>query len=100
LKGLSSPYKVWGVSKADAILEYCKEPRSGREIIEFLGLEYRHWSRMKYIKPLLDSGKLKLMLPNYEPNRNQRYVNAKVEIAIPTAEARNTLTRVDLKKTN
>jgi predicted ArsR family transcriptional regulator len=86
-KGLYSAYKERGVSKADAILEFCNTPRSGREIIEFLGLEYRQWSRMKYIKPLLDGGKLKLMLPQYEPNRNQRYVNAEVEIAIPTDDA-------------
>jgi hypothetical protein len=80
-------YDARGIGRADAILEYCRTPRSGREIIEFLGLEYRQWSRMKYIKPLLESGRLKLMLPKYESNRNQRYVNAEVEIAIPTDEA-------------
>ena len=86
-KGLDSIDRVRGISKADAILEYCAEPRSGQEIIEHIGLEYRQWSRTKYIKPLLDSGKLKLMIPQYAPNRNQRYINAEIEIPIPTAEA-------------
>ncbi|MDR2266635.1 MAG: hypothetical protein LBE09_03470, partial [Christensenellaceae bacterium] len=76
-----------GISKADTKLEFCEMPRSGREIIEFLGFEYRQWSRTKYIKPLVDDGRLKLMIPKYASNRNLRYVNAEVEIAIPTDEA-------------
>ena len=85
--GVHSIDKVKGVSKAEIIFEYCREPRTGREIIEFLGMEYRQYSRTKYIKPLLDSGKLKLMLPKHKANRTQRFVNAEVEIAIPTDEA-------------
>ena len=86
-KGLCSEYREQGVSKADAILEYCREPRTGQEIIEFLGLEYRQWSKNKYIRPLLENGKLKTMLPRYEVHPKQRYINAEVEIAIPTDEA-------------
>lgn len=65
-------------------MEYCREPRSGREIIEFLGLEYRQYSRNKYIKPLLESGRLKPLLPKNQANRNQRFIHEDIEIETPT----------------
>jgi hypothetical protein len=52
-----------GTRRLDAILEFCREPRSGQEIIEHIGFEYRQWSKNKYIRPLLESGRLKTMLP-------------------------------------
>ena len=55
------------------ILEYCSSPRSGREILEHLGMKDKN-NLMLQIKKLLDQGRLARTVPNNPKNRNQRYV--------------------------
>jgi len=69
-----------GLTKADEILEFCKQPRTSKEIYDFIGMTSYHATRF-YIKPLIECGKLK---PLYPESRNKCiYVNAESEI--PTA---------------
>ena len=43
----------------------------------FLGIVNRGHFRTSYLKPLLESGQLRMTLPDKQSSRNQKYVNAK-----------------------
>ena len=48
----------------DAILAFCVEPRSKAEIAEHCGYKNTKNFTQKYLRPLLDSGMLKMTLPD------------------------------------
>ena len=56
----------------DKILKFCKEPRTTKEIMVYLGLKDR---RNFYLKSLLDSGKLQI--PDKPNTKNQKYIKNK-----------------------
>ena len=56
----------------NAILAYCKEPRSAKEIQQQFGIE-RLYLRRHYLDRLIKSGKLKMTLPEKPTSRNQKY---------------------------
>ena len=56
-----------------ALVAYCKTPRTRIEVQEFCGLSGRTNFRIKYLRPLLDKGTLKMTLPDKPNSRNQRY---------------------------
>jgi Fic family protein len=58
------------------ILEFCAEPRTREEIQTFIGISHREHFRAKVLKPLLESGKLKMTIPDKPNSRNQKYVRA------------------------
>lgn len=60
-------------SVQDGILEFCSVPRSRTELIEFIG-KSRSYAMGKIIQPLIDSGKLKLTMPEKPKSPNQKYV--------------------------
>ena len=83
--------KNWGVEDAswvatthdtthDAIhdenklLEYCSEPRSRKEMMDFMGLVNRKHFWEHYLKPLLESGQLLMTIPDKPQSKNQKYV--------------------------
>lgn len=55
------------------ILDYCKEPKSVPEIMENFGFESKTSFKRKYLKGLLESGKLKRTLPDKPKSKNQKY---------------------------
>ena len=55
------------------ILEFCKTPRSMYEISKALGFKERK-SVNKYLRPLLECGRITMTVPDNPNNRNQRYV--------------------------
>lgn len=61
-------------TKQDKILEFCKEPKTTKEIMAYLGLKDRRKFYLKYMRPLLDSGKLKMTIPDKPNTKNQKYV--------------------------
>ncbi|MCD8294425.1 MAG: DNA helicase [Clostridia bacterium] len=63
----------------DKILAFCSVPRSRAEIADYLGIETSSYVSRKYIKPLLDSGKLSETLPETPKSKNQRYVTAQMQ---------------------
>lgn len=65
-----------GLSKEENLLLFCAVPRSQTEIIDFLGLSDRKHFRKAYLKPLLESGKLIMTIPDKPNSRNQKYVKA------------------------
>ncbi|MDO4664097.1 MAG: AAA family ATPase, partial [Erysipelotrichaceae bacterium] len=57
-----------------AILEFCVEPRSKVEILEYCGYKNARKFTQNYLWPLLDEGKLKMTLPDKPTSRNQKYI--------------------------
>ena len=61
----------------DAILAFCVEPLSKAEIAEHCGYKNTKNFTQKYLRPLLDSGKLKMTLPDKPKSKNQKYIAIK-----------------------
>lgn len=58
------------------LVEFCTIPRSREEMLDFLGLSDRKNFRTNYLKPLLESGKLKMAIPDKPNSRLQKYIKA------------------------
>lgn len=57
----------------DKIVEFCKEPKSRKEIAEFLEIKTTTYAYSKYILPLLEEGRLGMIIPDIPASRNQKY---------------------------
>ena len=56
------------------LIEFCTVPRSRQEMMEFLKLANRKNFVERHLKPLLDSEKLVMTIPDKPNSKNQRYV--------------------------
>lgn len=56
------------------IMDYCKKPRSRREMQQHLGLCDMNHFKDKVLKPLLAEGKLRMTMPDKPHHVGQRYV--------------------------
>ena len=65
--------QVIGSVTLAALVAYCKTPRTRREIQEYCGLSGRTNFRIKYLRPLLNNGTLKMTLPDKRNSGNQKY---------------------------
>ena len=63
---------------AMTLLQYCIVPRSRTEMQKFLGLTGRRNFLQKYIKPLLNQGKLRMTIPDKPTSKKQKYVSTEV----------------------
>ena len=56
------------------ILEFCNEPHSKKEIMEYM--EYKHARNftLLYLKPLLEKGLLQMTIPEKPNHKNQKYI--------------------------
>ena len=59
-------------NRTDAILEFCKVPRSREELVNFMGFS-QYYTMSKIVKPLVDDGQLFLTVPEKPRSRFQRY---------------------------
>ena len=57
-----------------AILNFCEKPKSRQEIQEYLGFKSRNNLIYRYIRPLLEKGKLKLTIPDKPHSQHQKYI--------------------------
>ena len=57
------------------LLKFCIVPRSRMEMQKFLGLTGRRNFLQKYIKPLLNQGKLRMTIPDKPTSKKQKYVS-------------------------
>lgn len=57
-----------------AILEFCKAPKSLKEIMNEFGFKDRKNFMERHIKPLIDLEKMEITLPDKPNSRNQKYV--------------------------
>lgn len=60
-------------SEEAMLLEYCREPRNRKEIAQFLGLKTASYAMDRYIRPLLDEGKLEMTMPEKPRSTHQKY---------------------------
>ena len=66
--------QVAGQVTVQDILNYCMTPRTRQEIQTFCKLAGRNNFSKLYLKPLLESGKLQMTLPDKPSSRKQKYV--------------------------
>ena len=72
-----TPQVTSDVDISVALLLFCKEAKSKKEIAMRFGYKDLKYFRYKYIKPLLDEGRLLLTVPDKPNSRNQKYVTKK-----------------------
>ena len=70
---LFSPKPIELNGKGKLILDFCRYPRSSREIFEHIGVSYHSKNIGKYITNLIDSGLLYYTIPESPFHRNQKY---------------------------
>lgn len=61
----------------EMIIEFCLEPKDLKEIAEYFGYKNVRKFRENHINPLLNTGKLKMTIPNKPTSRNQKYISNK-----------------------
>ena len=60
--------------KINKILEICEQPKSLNEIMEELCYKSNRTLKRGYIIPLIESGKLKMTIPDKPTSKNQKYI--------------------------
>ena len=58
----------------NGILDFCATPRSRQEIMDHLGLVNRRHFVKRYLEPMVESGKLRMTIPDKPKSKNQKYV--------------------------
>ena len=78
-KRLASPQKEVGMlpEPMRKILAYCTKPRGRNEIAQLLGIATPSYVVVKYLRPLVEMGKLQLTLPNAPKSKNQKYITVR-----------------------
>ncbi len=61
------------------ILSFCIVPRSKQEILTFCGYKSKKRFTQHYVAPLLESGKLKMTIPDKPKSKNQKYVTVNLK---------------------
>lgn len=60
--------------KINLILEFCKQPKSVKEIMDYIGLKHRPTFIYNYLNPLLKQNKIKMTIPDKPKSKNQKYI--------------------------
>lgn len=72
---IKNGYNKEAQSISDSIVEFCLMPRTRAELIAFTG-KSRTYTMTQMVQPLIDSGKLKLTLPEKPKSSKQKFVKA------------------------
>ena len=59
--------------KTTEILEFCRTPRSKKELAEFLEIKSVTYGIKRYVEPLVENGLLALSEPKNPGSRSQKY---------------------------
>ncbi len=57
------------------LLNFCRIPRSRKEITEYLGVSTVFYVMQHYVQPLLESGELIMTMPDKPKSCNQKFVS-------------------------
>ena len=63
--------------QAEQILTFCMTARTRNEIAEYFGVKDTKFFAKQHIKPLIESGALRMTMPNKPTSPAQRYVTVK-----------------------
>ncbi len=55
------------------LLDFCRSPRTKQEIADYLGIKTLFYVMQKYVKPLLQSGELAMVMPDKPQSSKQKY---------------------------
>lgn len=72
---MKNSYYLDNMSISEAIVEFCAIPRSRDELTAFVG-KSKNYVMSQIVQPLLDSGKLKLTIPDKPKSAYQRFIKA------------------------
>lgn len=58
----------------DKIINFCIKERSLQEIMNFIELNDKKYFKKRYLKPLIQQGKLSMTIPDKPTSKYQKYV--------------------------
>ena len=58
------------------LLDFCRIPRTRKEITDYLGISTVFYAMQHYVQPLLASGELIMTIPEKPKSRNQKFVSS------------------------
>ena len=61
------------LNEAERLLEFCKTPKTRKEIADFIGIKTVFYVTHNYIQPLLESGQLQMTIPDKPKSRHQQF---------------------------
>ena len=70
---LFAPKSIELNKKEKMILDFCRQPKSSREILDFIGVSYHSKNVGKFITALIDGGFLYYTIPEFSFHRRQKY---------------------------
>ena len=70
---LFAPKSIELNEKERLILDFCKQPKSSREILNLIGVSYHSKNIGRFITALIESGLLYYTIPEFSFHRNQKY---------------------------
>ena len=70
---LFAPKPIEINGKGKQILDFCRQPKSSREILDLIGVSYHSKNMANYIGTLIDAGFLYYTIPDSPFHRNQKY---------------------------
>jgi len=74
--------QVTAQATEQVILDYCNIPRSSKEIMKYLNLKHREHFRSEILKPLIESKKLLMTIPEKPNSPKQKYYSSNKEDAV------------------
>ena len=60
------------------LVAFCQQPRSRAEIVSFLQISSAQYALRKYLNPLIQSGHIRMTMPEKPGSPKQKYVSANV----------------------
>ena len=58
------------------LLDFCRKPRSRKEIVDFLGVSSAQYALRRYLDPLVETGAIRLSIPDRPRSQRQMYSTA------------------------
>ena len=55
------------------LLAFCVQPRTRVELAQFLGIRSTFYAMRRYVRPLIEEGKLAMTIPENPSSREQRF---------------------------
>jgi ATP-dependent DNA helicase RecG len=62
--------------RCEKLVLFCETPKTREEMKQHIGIANRDYFRTAYLKPLLESGRLLMTIPDKPNSRNQKYVKS------------------------
>lgn len=69
----TAPQKPARVSEGINLLDFCRIPRTRQEIADFLGVKTIFYAMSRYVRPMLQDGKLAMTLPETPKSSKQKF---------------------------